>query len=193
MTYSFIVTTYPAGVFFWAWPLSVECGYFGFMSQPPPSSTSVLLPTGACSGRHFLIVSLSLYDRFMMKTPTAAVTCEDIFHLNLRPWACVAATTMLSKSPRIFPDTQLHLSVCRSDIQSLILSVLEIKMCLAGMASRSLRNLLSFLSSCLTRTTSLTFAQEQCGSTGASTMWVHNQFLIWSHLCPAWYWSFLQL
>lgn len=127
----------------------------------------------------FLIVSVSLCYRIMMKARTAAVTCEDIFHLNLRPELVLQLQQCyqsLHASACICPDTQLHLSVCRSDILSLILSVLEIKMCLAGMASRSLRNLLSFLSSCCTRTTSLTFAQEQCGSTGASTMWMHNLF-----------------
>lgn len=47
----------------------------------------------------------------------------------------------------VFPDTRLRLPAGRSDILSLALSVLETYWCVAGMASRSLGNLSSFLSS----------------------------------------------
>lgn len=156
--------------------MTIICGMRLFwICEPAAAQFHQCIVTNRCLlWQTFRIVSVSLCYRIMMKTHTAAVTCEDIFHLNLR---LVLQRPQCYPSHHvfgcIFPDTQLHLSVCRSDILlSLILSVLEIKMCLAGMASRSLRNLLSFLSSCRTRTTSLAFAQEQCGSTGASTMWV---------------------
>lgn len=127
--------------------------------------------TNKCLFRQtFLIVfvwTLSAREN-TMKTCTAAVTCKHISRFNLRLRACVATTAMLSKSPRLW----MHLCCCiictqvRYRIAHSICPENE-KWTLAGAASRSLRNFLSFLSSCRTRTTSFTFTQEQCGSTGA--------------------------
>lgn len=148
---------------------TIICGMWlfwicGAQSQPPPSFTSVSLPTGACSGRRFSLFSrrLSLL-RIMVKTCSPAVPCKDISRLRLRLLVCVATAAILSKSPRLW----MHLCCC--------IICMQVRYHIArficpgkknGVWQARPQSLLetSFLSSW---TTSLTFTQEQCGSTGA--------------------------
>lgn len=79
--HALVVTPYPVLL-----GMTIICGMWlfwirGARSRLPPSSASVLLPTGACSGGRASL--FPCHRRIMMKTCSAAVTCEDVFHLNL--------------------------------------------------------------------------------------------------------------
>lgn len=75
-------------------------------SRLPPSS-GVWLPTGACSGRRASLFPCRC--RTMMETCSAAVTCEDIFHLNLQ---AVRFWCNIIKRQHIFGCTFPHAHIC---------------------------------------------------------------------------------
>lgn len=66
--------------------MTIICGMRLFwICEPAAAQFHQCIVTNRCLlWQTFRIVSVSLCYRIMMKTHTAAVTCEDIFHLNLR-------------------------------------------------------------------------------------------------------------